>query len=221
MSIDWNAIAALGGWVAAVVAFSAYLLQRRQMSFSANLDSLWRLEDKFNDDAMVTKRAMVAKRLLDKDTTPDRDTEDILDYFDLIGYLIDRKALDKETAWMMFSDAAFGYWFGARTYIDANGTGEPYWGDFKSLINEVFVPIEGRKGKLSAEEVRRRALDHSAEFLACEIAMKPVSLTTRTLTSASSGRAGLGRPSGAQQPEPSGTVPSLPHEATESRTRES
>ena len=77
---------------------------------------------------MVAKRATVAKRLLDKDTAADRDTDDILDYFDLMGYLIDRKALDKETAWMMFSDAAFAYWFAARTYIEANGTGEPYWG---------------------------------------------------------------------------------------------
>ena len=115
--MDWNAIAALGGWVAAIVAFSAYLLQRRQMSFSANLDSLWRLEDKFNDDAMVAKRSTVARRLLDNDTTADRNTEDILDYFDMMGYLINRKALDKETAWMMFSDAALSYWFGANKYI--------------------------------------------------------------------------------------------------------
>jgi hypothetical protein len=188
------------------------------MSFSANLDSLWRLEDKFNEQGMVAKRATVAKRLLDKDTAADRDTDDILDYFDLMGYLIDRKALDKETAWMMFSDAAFAYWFGARTYIEANGTGEPYWGDFKSLINDVFVPIEGRKGKLSAKEVQRRAVDHSAEFLACEIAMKTGPLTSRALTSASTGRAGLGRPSADQQPEPAEMASSLQYETTEPRT---
>lgn len=184
------------------MAFGAYLLQRRQMSFSANLDSLWRLEDKFNDDGMVTKRSIVAQRLLDKDTAPDRQTEDILDYFDMIGYLIDRKALDKETAWMMFSDAALSYWFGAKAYLDANGGGA--YCDFKSLITGDFLPIEMRKGKIDAKEVEERAIKRSSEFLACEVAMVPPALRTRTVTSASSGRAQLGRTKRQEAPQPVG-----------------
>jgi hypothetical protein len=69
MSTDWSAVAALGsGWVAAGIGFGAYLLQRKQMSLSANLDSLWRLEDKFNGDGMVAKRAKVARQLLNGDS---------------------------------------------------------------------------------------------------------------------------------------------------------
>lgn len=85
VNVDWNAIGAISGWVAASVAASAFLLQRRQMGFSANLDSLWRLEDEFNSEAMCDKRARVAKRLIARDRAPDRDTEDILDIFDLIS----------------------------------------------------------------------------------------------------------------------------------------
>jgi hypothetical protein len=161
---------------------------------------LWRLDDKFNEEGMVAKRSTVAQRLLDKDTAPDRQTEDLLDYFDTIGFLIDRKALDRETAWRMFSDAAFSYWFGAQAYLDANGGGD-YWGDFKSLVNDVFVPIEMRKDGIDAKQFHDRAVDRSREYLACEVAMLPAAVTARALTSASSGRARLGRTERRSPPE--------------------
>lgn len=189
MSVDWNAIGALGGWVAASVAFSAFLLQRRQISFSANLDSLWRLQDEFNSEDMCEKRSRVASRLLAGNTAHDRDTEDILDFFDLIGYLVEQKALDKVTSWMLFSDAGLSYWFGASTYLRANNADSLYWGHLSSLVSGVFIPLEMRKEKCSKDEVARKGKVRSDVFLNHEIAGQAAVLTRRPVSSASPARA--------------------------------
>lgn len=202
MNVDWNAIGALGGWVAASIAFSGFLLQRRQISFSANLDSLWRLQDEFNSEAMCEKRARVAKRLIARDKAPDRDTEDILDFFDLIGYLVEKKALDDVTSWMLFSDAGLSYWFGASSYLAANNPNSLYWGHLTSLISDVFIPFEMRKEKLSKEEVERGGRVRSDVFLNLEISGKAGVLTRRLVTSPSTGRASPGQAQAKDQPQP-------------------
>ena len=202
MTVDWNAIGALGGWVAASIAFSAFLVQRHQISFSANLDSLWRLQDEFNSEAMCEKRARVARRLTARDKACDRDTEDILDFFDLIGYLVEQKALDKVTSWMLFSDAGLSYWFGASVYLAANNANSLYWGHLSSLISDVFIPLEMRKEKLSKDEVVRSAKDRSDVFLELECSGKPATLSRRLVTSPSTGRASSIQTAAEEQPQP-------------------
>lgn len=207
MSLDWNAIGALGGWVAASVAFSAFLLQRRQISFSANLDSLWRLQDEFNSEDMCEKRSRVAKRLIAGNTAHDRDTEDILDFFDLIGYLVEQKALDKVTSWMLFSDGGLSYWFGAHTYLKVNNAKSLYWGHLSSLVSGVFIPLEMQKEKLSKDEVERAGRERSAVFLNNEITGKAGAFTRRSVTSASADRASSVPATEEEQSQPTESVP--------------
>ena len=206
MSLDWNAIGALGGWVAASVAFSAFLLQRRQISFSANLDSLWRLQDEFNSEDMCEKRSRVAKRLIAGNTAHDRDTEDILDFFDLIGYLVEQKALDKVTSWMLFSDAGLSYWFGASTYLKANNAKSLYWGHLSSLVSGVFIPLEMQKEKLSKHEAERAGRERSTVFLTNEITGKAAVLSRRSVTSGSTTQASSIQTATLEQPRAAETV---------------
>ncbi len=209
MSLDWNAVGALGGWVAASVAFSAFLLQRRQISFSANLDSLWRLQDEFNSEDMCDKRSRVAKRLIAGNTAHDRDTEDILDFFDLIGYLVEQKALDKVTSWMLFSDAGLSYWFGATTYLKANNAKSLYWGHLSSLVRGVFIPLEMQKEKMSKDAAESAGRKRSAVFLTNEITGKAAALTRRSVTSAPAGRASTVPASEEERPQPAESVPGM------------
>jgi hypothetical protein len=55
----------------------------------------------------------------------------------------------------------------------------------------VFLPIEIRKDKLPREEVERRAVARSHEFLNCEVEMQPQAVTARAVMSPSTGRARL------------------------------
>lgn len=192
-AIDWNAVSAVAGWAAAVVAIGALWLQQRQSNFSTHLDSLWRLLDQFNGDDMVAKRATVAAQLLNGNIKENAQTDDILDFFDLIGYLIEKRALDKEAAWMMFSDAGCSYWYGSQNYMDAAKQKNPlYWEHYRPLVN-VFLSAEMSKGGLkNREDAEARAKVRAPDFLQEEKGLGSGGLTQRSAT-AGSGRAGLAR----------------------------
>src|SRR5713101_143926 len=192
-AIDWNAVSAAAGWAAAVVAIGALWLQQRQSNFSTHLDSLWRLLDQFNGAEMSAKRATVAAQILAGNMTENPQPDNILDFFDLIGYLIEKKALDEEAAWMMFSDAGCSYWYGAQDYMNAaKQKNRLYWEHYRPLI-DAFLSMEMNKGGLKRrEDAIARAKVRAPDFLHEETALASAGLTQRSATSAS-GRAALAR----------------------------
>lgn len=193
IQMDWNAIAAVAGWVAAVAAIATLWWQQWQSNFSTHLDYLWRLQDQFNGPEMAAKRAIAAAQLLDGNTKENPKTDAILDFFDLVGYIVQQKALDKEAAWMMFSDAGCSYWYGAEPYIKAANLKNPlYWEHFKPLI-DAFISIEMSKGGIkSRTDAEARARVRSADFLQEERNLSLAGRTQATATSAS-GRVALAR----------------------------
>ena len=112
---------------------------------------------------MVKRRREVARALLaNKDST---EVDDVLNFFDLIGYLVERKAIDAESMWIHFSDAAFGYWFATIQYIAHHREVNPHYFDhFQKLIAEL-LPIEAKKRGITVEEIESLEKHRVRDFL--------------------------------------------------------
>jgi hypothetical protein len=158
---DLNALSAWGTAAAAVFALLALFLsawtlsvQTRQAHFSSNLDNLWHLEDAFGSANMLASRATAAKALQRRADHPLAQASahqigalcEVLDFFELVGYLVERRALDPDTAWMDFADWALSYWQAAEAYIRPRRHATPATFENYALLVARFQAIErGRK----------------------------------------------------------------------------
>src|SRR5256885_495036 len=65
-AVDFNAVSALSGVVAAVVAALALIAESQRSRFSTGVDLLLSLDDRFNGEGMRNVRRMAAQEIIDK-----------------------------------------------------------------------------------------------------------------------------------------------------------
>jgi hypothetical protein len=142
--IDFTVLSAWAAAIGVIVAIVALAVQVRQAGFNSSLDSLWHLEQRFND--LENKRSVAAKFLQrglknepgwHPDEAPDELFE-VLDFFSLLGYLVSAGAIREEAAWMRFSSWAFAYWVAARDCVAKRREQNPlYWRHYEQLFNQM------------------------------------------------------------------------------------
>jgi hypothetical protein len=120
--MDWNAIAALAGLAAAIVAIVALFLQSRQTAFAIAVDLLLKMDERFDSPEMLRRRQCAARGLLNGS---EDNVRDVLNYFELVGLLMRRKALDRAMVWHDLSYWITQYADAARDYINAERHKDP------------------------------------------------------------------------------------------------
>lgn len=160
VSVVAAAVAALGALAAAAVA--AY--QVRIARFALGAETVRDYDTRFNgDDFRKTRReAALSLRAARRAGTYTKDADDVLDLFETLGYLVRRKAIDKEFVWHTFFYWIHGYWRLSEPGItDRQKTDPAVYGDLRDL-HRGLLGIEKRKTGLRDDEIEPKDLD---EFL--------------------------------------------------------
>jgi len=157
-SVNWTALAAVASSLTALVALGTAVLVFRHVRedsqrilFSTALESLWRLDEQWNSDAMLDARGAAAQSLLDG--RPSRDVDAVLDFFDRVALLERRGALDAEMVWYQFYWPMASYWVASHDYIhQAQQTDVTVWQELDALVPRLEA-IEARHRKRAADQV--------------------------------------------------------------------
>jgi hypothetical protein len=154
---DWIALtAALGALVAGVAAVAAVWYQVTLARGTSSIDNMLRMDDQWQSDQMLMRRAAAATWLIDhKGQTVDvsDDVSAVMTFFEQVGYLVREKAIKSEAAWEAFSDWALPYWEACEPFVTAQqDINRTYWENFAFLDDEMLV-IEARRRKKSRKDV--------------------------------------------------------------------
>jgi hypothetical protein len=157
MNIDWNIVSNWTAVITACVAILGLILQSKTTKFTLDVDLLVRLEDKFDEEAMLVIRKKAARALLLGNNLDV--AGDVFDFFETMGLLLRKGALDQEMATNEFSYWAVSYWMAGQKYIKQVRSKDPnYWINYERLVN-IMNKTNKRSYKsslyvLSKEEVR-------------------------------------------------------------------
>jgi hypothetical protein len=147
MSIDYNAVAAYAGLIAAMAAVVAIWLEGRRARFSQGLDILLRMNDTFDSNDFKEKRQTVVNLLLkqgegSKLPAQADAIDDLLNHFEVLGLLLRKRVLDEELVWAHYFVWLHYYFFSLRTYIASVRTWEPTIWDDVDWLHKRLIPLE-------------------------------------------------------------------------------
>lgn len=143
--IDWVAFGSIGTFVGVFVAAGAIFYQGYLARRAARLDNIWRLMEQWDTDKMWMMRVKAAREIQKRE--PTKEMTDLLGFFEHIGYLLRKRWIDTESAWVMFSDWAIPYWQAANYAIEEDQRRDPtLWTEF-GYLNERLVEFNKRKLK--------------------------------------------------------------------------
>ncbi len=169
-AVDFNAVSALSGVVAAVVAALALIAENQRSRFSTGVDLLLSLDDRFNSEGMRNVRRMAAQEIIGK--KPAENVDEVLDFFEMVGLLVHKGALDVWIVWHEFSPWIRRYFYALKDYLDKWRKDDPtVYSDFVTL-HEELTRIEMKETGCSRQDdiPSKGALD---EFLKDELNLAP------------------------------------------------
>jgi hypothetical protein len=146
---DWTAVAAISAFAAAL----AVVYQTCIYRFSLGVDLTLKLDERFEGIEFQKKRAKAARALRQDSGVPKPDVEDVLDFFETLGFLVRRKALDKELVWNTFFYVFYGYCLYAKIYVEAQAQKyPPRYKDLRWLKPRLVDVEECNNGTLDEAE---------------------------------------------------------------------
>ncbi len=167
-----TALATSGAVIAAlIVASVTWWLQGRWNRRAARLDSIWRLMEYWDSERMWMMRAKAAREIQKRD--PTSDMIDVLGFFEHLGYLLRKKWIDTESAWVMFSDWALPYWQAANYAIADDQRKDPtLWEEF-AYLNDLLIEFEKNKWRRTRRSYPGVTADNIDELLHGEMRLWP------------------------------------------------
>lgn len=150
VDLDYNAITALSGLVAAIIAAAALLAEGKRSRFSIGVDIILKLDERFNTEELRKIRRVAAKSILDKTY---RDAEEVLDFFEMMGLMVRKGALNEEMVWNLFFYWIHRYRLSANEYIEKERQKDSMvWANLIYLHDRV-VAIEKRISRCSDSDL--------------------------------------------------------------------
>jgi hypothetical protein len=146
MYLEYESILKTVPVLSVFVAICALIYQIRRSRFSLNVELTLKLEDRFNSSDFEKIRSNAAKSMLKKQFHL---AEDVFDFFETLGYLVRRKAVDKEIVWHTFFHWVHGYWSAGAQQITKRRNEEKdqtLWEDFEYL-HRLLVELDRRKNR--------------------------------------------------------------------------
>ena len=142
MRIDYEAITAWGGLIAAVAAAVALLIESRRWRFSVGLDTLMNLRAQFHGEAMRRARSAAAKSIADRTYS---NAYEILNFFEMIGLLTRLGALNDHMVWHAFFYWIDGYCQAAEEDIAKCNNKDPAFLSDLKFVHAKVLQIERRE----------------------------------------------------------------------------
>jgi hypothetical protein len=142
--MDWTFLIGVGTIVLALAAaYQAWLLRN-----SAMADMLLKLEQRFNEKLLRTRRD-AARSLKGQPDEHDAAIEDVLDFFETLGLLVRRRAMNTHVVWHTFFYWIHGYYRFATDFIKRQRSKFPHrYTDLEYLHKQTLQCEERRHGPL-------------------------------------------------------------------------
>lgn len=145
--------------VTAVVALIVGYRQLKDFQAEGQVQHLLALDQKFEQEPMLTYRRGLAEKRLKNEEDPD-ELYPLLDFFETVGLLVKRGYLDESDAWNTFSYSVFILNGEARQTIEQLQREDPTtYEEFLSLV-ERFQRIEADKHGASAHPSKDEITDY-------------------------------------------------------------
>jgi hypothetical protein len=143
--MDWTPdYQAIATWTAAIgflVGIFRLLYETKRARLTHSADTILKLVDAF--DSMQDIRSRAASSIAKKKYSGA--AEDILDFFERVAMLVNRKALDTEMTWDMFSYWMNRYWYLCKDYIKGKQESDSSLWEHYSRLIKAFATIDERK----------------------------------------------------------------------------
>jgi hypothetical protein len=136
-----------------IVSMGIFAIQAYRGRFRTSIDLALRLGDQFDSPGFEKKRCEAASALSTNKNLDE--AEPIYDILDTLGFLVRKKAIDKEIAWSVFYYSVQGYWSNGKAHIEAkrqNDKDETLWVDFERL-HAVLLKIQRHRANKSEPDV--------------------------------------------------------------------
>lgn len=164
MTFDFSGVSAAAAVLAVLVGVIALIYQIRLSRFAIGVETLLKLDERFEGRRMVAARRKAAQSLL---KNSDEDVEDVLDFFDMVGLLTRRGAVDAVVVWNCFFEWIRCYWILAEEYVKTVRQEEKnpaIWAEAEWLYRKV-VEIEKRHSKATDEDLKILSREKREDFL--------------------------------------------------------
>jgi hypothetical protein len=154
-------IALIIALITAMIAIGGLVQERKLTKFSVGANLLVRLEDKYDEQAMVKKRKRAALALLSH--ADPSCARGVLDFFEEIGILLQKDALDADLVYNEFSYCAISYWEASKGFIERLRLADSTWfSAYAGLIQTLDRhPSEHGPWRPTKEELGRFLLEES------------------------------------------------------------
>ncbi len=147
MEIDYGAIGAWATVLAAFVAIIAIWIEARRAAIGRGIDTLMKYSGEFSSDEFLDRRLRFAK-IVKKKIEGQLNRKDqnqfiayatfFLDHYEIIGFLLRKRILDKQLVYVYYSSTLFSYWRFFKEVIDIYRADEPtLWEDAEWLYVEL------------------------------------------------------------------------------------
>jgi hypothetical protein len=188
-TVDWQAIAAVGASVAALVAAVGLILEGRRDRRSIGIQNLWKLIEQWDSPESRLRRARLAQHLrgdLDRRSGElSGQAIDVLDTFELVGYLVSARAVRLRDAWALFYPFALSWWGAlAPALKEERARNKLVYQDFHRLVRRLAAyearrqnppwrrpAVEWRLRKLDLTDARSYPREQVIGFLSEEIGL--------------------------------------------------
>ena len=163
MSIEWSAIAAVGGLLAGTTAVAALALNWHRSRIARQTELLLKHYENFYNPYLRQVRRVAAQNILDGKTT-NYELEDVLDHFEVIGALLERKALEYGVVHALFDWWILRWWQCAESYVERrrNDPRDPdvqIWFNLEILVRRIIADRE----RLGLPDLPESALERFLE----------------------------------------------------------
>ncbi len=145
--------------LAAVVALVVGYLQLREFHTEAQVQHLLALDQKFDQEPMLTFRRVLAEKRLKNEEDPD-ELYPVLDFFETVGLLVKRGYLDESDVWNTFSYTVLVLNADSRQIIEQlQREDRTAYAEFSSLV-ERLLRIEEKNHGTSAHPSKEEITDY-------------------------------------------------------------
>ena len=149
--MNLETIAMIASIIAVFVAIVALILETRGQRLALQSDLLLKLQDKFDSTQMRSWRIINARKLR-KNEAPGLELEEILGFFSMMGFLVQRKALDHSLVYKEFSYWIVRYWRCAEGYVQEARRAHPAVWKSLEYIAKKYMKWEQKEGFTHSEK---------------------------------------------------------------------
>lgn len=154
MNIDYNAISSWAAVITVLIAVGGIWLEARRTAVSRGVDTLMKYSNEFSSPEFLERRVRFARILKKKmGGTLNKKQENelmamatyFLDHYEVVGFLLRKKILDRQLVYVYYCYTMFGYWRFLKEIIDVCQMDDPTLWEDADWMHAEFVKLYKRR----------------------------------------------------------------------------